>query len=83
MRISIVCVGKIKEKFYTQAIAEYAKRLSRYCNLNIIEVADEKTKEQATENEIAIVKQKRRGTHFKIDSGGWLCDSPGYRWKNV
>ena len=50
MRISIVCVGKIKEKFYTQAIAEYAKRLSRYCNLNIIEVADEKTKEQATEN---------------------------------
>ena len=58
MRISIVCVGKIKEKFYTQAIAEYAKRLSRYCNLNIIEVADEKTKEQATENEIAIVKQK-------------------------
>ena len=74
MRISIVCVGKIKEKFYTQAIAEYAKRLSRYCNLNIIEVADEKTKEQAT---------KRRGSHFKIDSGGWLCDSPGYRWKNV
>ena len=58
MKISIVCVGKIKEKFYTQAIAEYVKRLSRYCNLNIIEVADEKTKEQATENEIAIVKQK-------------------------
>lgn len=58
MKISIVCVGKIKEKFYTQAIAEYAKRLSRYCNLNIIEVADEKTKEQATENEISIVKQK-------------------------
>ena len=58
MKISIVCVGKIKEKFYTQAIAEYVKRLSRYCNLNIIEVADEKTKEQATEHEIAIVKHK-------------------------
>jgi len=56
MKITIVCVGKIKEKFYTDAIAEYAKRLSRYCSLNIVEVADEKTKEQASDAEIALVK---------------------------
>lgn len=43
MKISILCVGKIKEKFYVDAIKEYQKRLSRYCKLEIIEVADEKT----------------------------------------
>ena len=45
--ISIVCVGKIKEKYWNDAIAEYSKRLSRYCRLNIIEVADEKTPDNA------------------------------------
>lgn len=58
MKITIVCVGKIKEKFYTDAIREYSKRLGRYCNLSIVEVSDEKTKEQASENEIAIVKDR-------------------------
>jgi 23S rRNA (pseudouridine1915-N3)-methyltransferase len=58
MKITIVCVGKIKEKFYNGAIAEYSKRLSRYCNLSITEVADEKTKEQASEAEIALVKNR-------------------------
>lgn len=58
MKITIVCVGKIKEKFYTDAIREYSKRLGRYCNLSIVEVSDEKTKEQASETEIAIVKDR-------------------------
>ena len=43
MKITIICVGKIKEKFYTEAVREYSKRLSRYCTLSITEVADEKT----------------------------------------
>ena len=42
MKISILTVGKIKEKYLRDAIAEYSKRLSRYCKLEIIEVADEK-----------------------------------------
>ena len=58
MKITLLTVGKIKEKFYTQAIQEYSKRLSRYCQLEITEVADEKTKEQASENEIQLVKEK-------------------------
>ena len=58
MKISILCVGKVKEKFYRDAIAEFEKRLSRYCKLEIIEVPDEKTKEEASDNEIALVKQK-------------------------
>ncbi len=58
MKITILAVGKIKEKFYVSAIDEYAKRLSRYCKLNIIQVADEKTMENSTEREIDIVKSK-------------------------
>ena len=47
MKITIVCVGKIKEDFYRKAIAEYAKRLSRYIKLEIIEAADERTPDYA------------------------------------
>ena len=43
IKISIVCVGKIKEKFFRDAIEEYSKRLGRYTKLNIIEVTDEMT----------------------------------------
>ena len=49
MKITVITVGKIKEKYLRDAIAEYAKRLSRYCKLEIIEVADEKTPDQAGE----------------------------------
>ena len=58
MRLTILCVGKVKEKFYRDAILEYTKRLSRYCKLDIIEVADEKTEEAASETEIRQVKEK-------------------------
>lgn len=54
MKITILCVGKIKEKFYRDAIEEYSKRLSRYCKLEIVGVADEKTPDNASE----AVKQK-------------------------
>lgn len=49
MKIRILCVGKIKENFYVKAIEEYSKRLSRYCKLEIIEVSDEKTPDNASE----------------------------------
>ena len=58
MKITLVTVGKIKEKFYTDAIAEYAKRLSRYCKLEIIQVADEKTPDKASEAEEQQIKDK-------------------------
>ena len=47
MKITIICVGKLKEDFYKKAVSEYAKRLGRYCRLEIIEVSDEKTPEDA------------------------------------
>ena len=49
MKITLLTVGKIKEKFLRDAIAEYSKRLSKYCKLEIIEVADEKTPDHASE----------------------------------
>jgi 23S rRNA (pseudouridine1915-N3)-methyltransferase len=51
-------VGKIKEKFYKDAISEYAKRLSKYCTFEIIEVADEMTPDRAGEKECRLIKEK-------------------------
>ncbi len=58
LNIKILCVGQIKEKFYKDAIAEYVKRLSRYAKLSVVEVADEKTKENASEVEMDLIRQK-------------------------
>ena len=58
MKIRILNVGKIKEKFYRDAIAEYQKRLGRYCKLEIVEVADEKTDENASPSQMEQVKEK-------------------------
>ena len=51
LRVTVVAVGKIKEKFFSAAIDEYAKRLSAYCRFEIVEVKDEKTPENPTEAE--------------------------------
>lgn len=58
MKIKIVCVGKIKERFYTDAIKEYSKRLGAYTNLEIVEVADEKTPDKASEAINIQIKEK-------------------------
>ena len=49
MQIDIIAPGRVKERYLRDAIDEYSKRLSRYCKLNIIEVADEKTPDHASE----------------------------------
>lgn len=58
MNITLVTVGKVKEKFYRDAILEFEKRLSRYCKLDIIEVADEKTPDKASEIVEEQIKEK-------------------------
>lgn len=88
MKITIVCVGKIKEKFYRDAIDEYAKRLSKYCKLEIIEVADEKTPDGAGESLEEQIKEKegeRILSKLKPDAfvctleiGGKRFSSPGF-----
>ena len=58
MKITLITVGKIKEKFFQDAIAEYSKRLSRYCRLEILQVADEKTPDGASEAVETQIKEK-------------------------
>ncbi len=49
MKITVVAVGKIKEKFFADAVSEYRKRLGRYCKLEILQVADENTPDGVSE----------------------------------
>lgn len=58
MKITVLCVGKIKEKYFRDGIAEYEKRLSKYCKLEIVEVADEKTPDRASQVEELQIKEK-------------------------
>ncbi len=78
MKINIVCVGKIKEKFFSEAINEYQKRLTRFCNLKIIEV-DEASKienlEKKSEAEGKLLLNASSGAIVSLDSAGNLVSS--------
>lgn len=60
MNVSVICVGKLKEKFYTEAVAEYKKRISRFASFEIIELPDERIPENASASEMETAK-KREG----------------------
>ena len=85
MKITLISVGKVKEDFYRKAVFEYEKRLSRYCNLEIVEVADEKTpegaapamEEQIKEREAdRILKHVREDAYvITLEIKGWQPDS--------
>lgn len=71
MRISILCVGKIKESYFRDGIAEYMKRLSRYATTEIIEVQDEKTPDGASaaeEQQILMTEGERLNKHLSDDA---------------
>lgn len=58
LKINVICVGKLKEKYLQDAIQEYSKRLSKYCSLNIIELPDEKLPNNLNDSIANIVKEK-------------------------
>ena len=58
MNVRIVCVGKLKEAFFTDACAEFQKRLGRFCALEIVEVADEKAPESLHPKDEDLVREK-------------------------
>ena len=58
LNINIVCVGKIKENYLKDAISEYSKRLSKFCNLNIVELSDEKLPSKLNDSIINEIKNK-------------------------
>lgn len=73
MKVSVICIGKIKEKFFTDAIGEYAKRMSRFADFEIIELADERIPDNASEKEKEKIKE-REGEKIlvKIDSRSYV-----------
>ena len=74
MKITILAVGKIKESFYRQAVDEFRKRLSRYCKLEIIEVADEKTPDRASKaQEIQILEKEGQQLLKYIREDAFVC----------
>ena len=88
MKITLVTVGKIKEKYFRDALAEYEKRLSRYCKLEIISVEDEKTPDgagKALEEQIKKKEAQRLLRYIREDAyvitleiGGKMYDSEGF-----
>lgn len=66
MKITLITVGKIKEKYLKDAIAEYSKRLSRYCKLEILETADEKAPEDAGEAAEESIREKEGKRILKL-----------------
>lgn len=74
MKIQILCVGKIKESFYREAIAEFEKRLSRYCKLENIEVQDEQTPDGASDALCEQIKDKEgKRILSKINDDTFVC----------
>lgn len=74
MKITILSVGKIKERFYREAVGEFAKRLSRYCKLEIIEVPDEKTPDGASEaKERQILEKEGARLEKYLRDDAWVC----------
>lgn len=74
MKITILCVGKIKEKFYRDAVDEYAKRLGKYCKFEIVEVADEKTPDKASTVEEEQIKAKEAERILsKLKEDAFVC----------
>ena len=63
--IKVICVGKIKEKYIISGISEYSKRLSKYCNLDIIEVMDENFIQNPNLEEIEMIKIKEENKILK------------------
>ncbi len=71
LHINIICIGKIKEQYLKDAIAEYSKRLSKYCSLNILELSDEPIPNNLNDNiitNIKIIESKNILSHIKKDN---------------
>lgn len=88
MKITVIAVGKIKEKFYRDAIAEYEKRLGRYCKIEIICVEDEKTPDGAGSVQEDLIRKKEAERILRyvkedaylvtLEINGRMYDSEGF-----
>lgn len=69
--VTVLCVGRLKEKFYADACAEYQKRLGRYCRLNIIELPEQRLRDAPSDAEIAAALEREADAIVgKLPRGG-------------
>ncbi|MGF7142669.1 23S rRNA (pseudouridine1915-N3)-methyltransferase [Anaerotaenia torta] len=66
MKVTLICVGKLKERYWSQGAEEYVKRLGRYCSLEILELADEKTPDHASEVQEEQIRRKEGDRILKV-----------------
>ena len=86
MKIDIIAVGKVKEKFYRDAIDEFSKRLSKYCKLQVIEVPDEKTPDgasEAVEEQIKAKEAERILKNVKEEAFVFTLEIQGKKYDSV
>ena len=80
LHITIICIGKLKEKYLQDAISEYSKRLSKYCCFNILELPDEKVPDNLNDSLANIIKEKEAEkiiTHIEKNSYIFTLDLKG------
>lgn len=73
MKITLICVGKLKEKYLAQGVEEYTKRLSRYCSLEVVELPDEKTPDNASVTVEDMIKRKEGERILKVLKEDSFC----------
>ena len=73
MNIRIAAAGRLKERYWRDAVSEYEKRLGRYCSLSIAEVPDERTPDQPSEHERELILTKEGGRLLKQIPEDSLC----------
>lgn len=85
LHINIICIGKIKEQYLKDAIAEYSKRLSKYCSLNILELPDEQLPYSLNDSIIQNIKSSESNhilSHIKKDSYVICLDLSGKQYSS-
>ena len=72
-KVTILCVGKLKERFYAEAAAEYAKRLARYCRLEVLELPEERLPESPSQAQIdAALEREAAAVRAKLPAGAMM-----------
>lgn len=70
-KVTVLCVGKLKEKFYTEASAEYVKRLGRHCKIEIVELPEFRLPEAPSEGDVQrALTQEAAAIREKLPKGG-------------
>lgn len=73
MRIHIICIGKLKERYWQEAVSEYAKRLSKYCDLEIVELKEARLPDKASKSqEQAVIEEEGRSILRHVKEGSYV-----------